>query len=107
MTIKQRNFCVREASAYTDAAAYISDLTRSSIWEDGEGTNAPAKRVEELRALWEALNAPMRDLIAPMNMTEAAEFLCIPYRTMQNWCEGVRQCPPYVRLMIAEKMEKI
>lgn len=35
-----------------------------------------------------------------MNMKEFAEYLEIPYRTLQNWENEVRKCPPYLLKLI-------
>lgn len=31
-----------------------------------------------------------------MNLTEFSKYFEIPYRTVQNWENGVRQCPDYL-----------
>lgn len=35
-----------------------------------------------------------------MNVKEFAEFLEIPYRTLQNWENGYRTCPAYIIKLI-------
>lgn len=39
-----------------------------------------------------------------MSRTEVAEWLEIPYRTLQNWEIEERKCPPYVEKLIVEKI---
>lgn len=39
-----------------------------------------------------------------MNKTQFAEYFNIPYRTIQNWEAGVRQCPAYVLDLIQYKL---
>lgn len=39
-----------------------------------------------------------------MNKTQFAEYFNIPYRTIQNWEAGVRQCPAYVLDLIKYKL---
>lgn len=39
-----------------------------------------------------------------MSMKEVAEWLEIPYRTLQNWENGVRPCPVYVEKLVVEKI---
>lgn len=41
-----------------------------------------------------------------MNRKEFAEYLQIPYRTVQDWELGKRQAPVYVYKLIREKMER-
>lgn len=35
-----------------------------------------------------------------------SEYLGIPYRTVQNWASGVRECPDYVEKLIEYKLQK-
>ena len=56
----------------------------------------------------EILQVPFRDLLAAMNLSqsECSRRFEIPLRTIQNWVSqapaAYRECPPYVRLMMAE-----
>lgn len=51
-----------------------------------------------------ALSRSVRDIAAAasLNQRELAERFGIPRRTIEDWCRGIRQCPPYVRLMMQE-----
>lgn len=40
-----------------------------------------------------------------MNKTQFAEYLGIPYRSIQNWEAGVRQCPDYVIRLIEYRLK--
>lgn len=43
--------------------------------------------------------------LAGLNQSQCARRFAIPLRTVQSWCgsgAAARECPPYVRLMIAE-----
>ena len=37
-------------------------------------------------------------------MRQFAEYFGIPYRTVQNWTAGSRECPDYVRSLIQYKL---
>lgn len=39
-----------------------------------------------------------------MTRKDLSEWLTIPYRTLENWENGVRQCPLYVEKLIIEKI---
>ena len=39
-----------------------------------------------------------------MNIKEFAEYFEIPYRTIQNWKLGVRECPEYVLKLMEYKL---
>lgn len=40
-----------------------------------------------------------------MNLSEFGKFFNIPYRTLQHWVHGERQCPDYVLDLMAYKLE--
>ncbi len=54
--------------------------------------------------LWNVLEMNMRDLVeySKLDMAKFARRFCIPYRTLQAWCDGTNPCPVYIKLMIAE-----
>ena len=39
-----------------------------------------------------------------MSRKELSEWLEIPYRTLQNWENGVRPCPAYVEKLVVQKI---
>lgn len=41
-----------------------------------------------------------------MNKTQFAEYFEIPYRTVQNWENGVNKCPEYLLKLMQYKLEK-
>lgn len=104
MTYKQYNFCVAEAANYDDLDAYISDVALSTIWDDTPDAPIPPERLENLRSIYTAATRTVREVVAAAGMTQAAVTvrLCIPRRTLQDWCRGVRECPLYTRLMMQQ-----
>lgn len=98
----QFTFCVLECATYTDLDAYVSDLSLSAIWGDSPEADIPASRVDDIRAVWDAVHRPVRDIAssAGLSQRKLAERFLIPYRTMENWCGGVSECPLYTRLMM-------
>lgn len=40
-----------------------------------------------------------------MNLTQFSEYFGIPYRTIQHWEQGTRQCPKYLLNLIQYKLE--
>lgn len=40
-----------------------------------------------------------------MNQTQFSEYFGIPYRTIQNWELGTRQCPEYLLNLIQYKLD--
>ena len=41
-----------------------------------------------------------------MNMKQFSDYFQIPYRTIQNWNLGVRECPEYLLKLMQYKLEK-
>lgn len=39
-----------------------------------------------------------------MNLTQFSKYFGIPYRTIQNWENGVRQCPEYLLDLMKYKL---
>lgn len=104
MTINQYRTAVAEAANYTGRDAYISDLALSTIWCDPESAEIPATRVDQLGQIWDAYRRSVKEIAAAAGMScrKLAERFCIPYRTMENWSNGSRECPLYTRLMMQE-----
>lgn len=104
MTRSEFSTCAAEVSAYTDRDAYISDMALASLWGDAPEAEIPQQRIETLGQVWDAVKRPMREIppAAGLSQRKLAERFMIPYRTMEDWCRGVRECPAYVRLMIQE-----
>lgn len=40
-----------------------------------------------------------------MTMTEFSRYFGIPYRTIQNWEYGARECPTYLLELMAYKLD--
>lgn len=57
-----------------------------------------------LHELWRALNMSMRDVVeySGLKMSKFATRYCIPYRTLQAWCDGTNPCPIYIKIMLCE-----
>lgn len=106
MTNKQYYTCVAHCADYTDPDAYVSDLALSSIWGDAPDADIPADRIDALRGIYAAATRPVRQIVAETSLSQMAfgERLCIPRRTVQDWCRGLRECPVYVRLLIQQAL---
>ena len=60
-------------------------------------------RSQTLR-LWRLLEMNMRELVeySKLDMAKFSRRFCIPYRTLQAWCDGTNPCPVYIKLMLGE-----
>lgn len=81
------------ALEYTDLDTYLSEKAQPS-----------KENFAALRKIYEIAHMSVRDLLTRSGMTngELSRRFCIPIRTVQNWAIGMRECPAYVRLMMAE-----
>lgn len=104
MTDKQFNALFSAALSSYDRDAFMSDSALSSVWGDPEGAEIPAERIAAISGIWDVAHASIRDIRAYAGLTQAAfsTRFCIPRRTLENWESGVRSCPDYVRLLLAQ-----
>lgn len=109
MDNKQRMHCMHTAPNYDDRDAYISDLALSSVWGDSAGAEIPAERLDALGEIWDAVHRTVKQIAADAGLSQRklAERFGIPYRTVENWCSGARECPVYVRLMMQEILANV
>lgn len=104
MTIYQYHLALTEIENYTDRDAFVSDLALSSAFPEESDLSVTAS---ELIPIWDAYHMTIRDLrtAAGLSRIDFSRRFRIPIRTIENWeCTGpnARECPVYVRLLIAE-----
>lgn len=109
MTNQLRHKLYAETNNYTDPDAYVSDLALSSMWGDAGDADIPADRIALLRRIWDDTHCTVRELIERYGLTQSAfaRHFNIPLRTVQGWCLGERDCPPYLITMAAELLNCI
>lgn len=72
-------------------------------WMDEYGDDTD-RLVSDMCNIYQVSHMTMLDLLSASGLTKAAfsrRFL-IPLRTVENWASGIRPCPIYVRMMIAD-----
>ena len=72
-------------------------------WMDEYGDDTD-RIADDMRNIYQVSHMTMIDLLSASGLTKAAfsrRFL-IPLRTVENWVSGIRPCPIYVRMMIAD-----
>lgn len=112
MTGRELTLCWTEAANYSDADAYVSDLALSSVWGDDPEVEVPASRLDDLRQIYAAARASVRELRQAAGLTQAqlAQRFGIPKRTIENWeatGDNARTCPDYIRRMMAELLGQL
>jgi hypothetical protein len=60
--------------------------------------------MSQTRKLWRLLEMSMREIVAysKLDMAKFSRRYCIPYRTLQAWCDGTNPCPIYIKMMLGE-----
>ena len=88
-----------EASRVT----FINNVTMT-VPDDASGCVDLDAEKKRLSTIWELAHLSMRELVARtgLSQTAFAKAAGIPLRTVQNWCAGSRDCPAYVRFLLAE-----
>lgn len=83
--------------------AFLNNMT-VTVPDDASGCIDLYAEKERLSIIWDLAHLSMRDLISRTGMSQTAFAKCagIPLRTVQNWCAGSRDCPAYVRFLLAE-----
>lgn len=83
--------------------AFLNNVTMT-VPDDVSGCIDLDAEKERLSVIWDLAHLSMRELISRTGMSQTAFAKCagIPLRTVQNWCAGSRDCPAYVRFLLAE-----
>lgn len=104
MTDKQFLECYLEVENYQDRDAYVSDMALSTIWDDATDSGIPADRIQAIGDIWDAVHRSVKDIAADAGISQRklAERFCIPYRTVEDWCAGRRECAAYIKMMMQE-----
>lgn len=104
MTDKQFCELFKDALTINDRDVFVSDGSLSSVWGDAPDADIPADRIDMLARLWDAAHLTIRDIRQNTGLSQAAfaTRYCIPTRTLEDWERGVRSCPDYLRLLLAQ-----
>lgn len=82
---------------------FSNNITLSAPDDASDCIDLDAEKAR-LSRIWELAHLSMKELISRTGMTQTsfAKGAGIPLRTVQNWCAGSRDCPVYVRFLLAE-----
>lgn len=82
---------------------FVGNVTLS-VPDDAEGCLDLDAEKTRLSAIWEAANMKPSQMVKTtgLNLTSFSKQAGIPYSTMQHWVRGERECPVYVRFLLAE-----
>lgn len=64
----------------------------------------PFSLMAQTSRLWNLLEMSMKELVeySKLDMAKFSRRFCIPYRTLQAWCDGTNPCPVYIKMMLGE-----
>lgn len=82
---------------------FLGNVTLS-IPDDSDGCADLDAEKDRLGRIWAAARMSVREMVVAsgINQTAFAKGAGIPRRTVQGWCLGERECPTYVRFLLAE-----
>ncbi len=91
------------ADENTSREVFLSNVN-VSISDDASGCVDLDAEKARLGRIWEAAHMSMREMVEASNLSQTAfaKQSGIPLRTVQGWCLGERECPVYVRFLLAE-----
>ena len=82
---------------------FLSNVTLS-VPDDADGCLDLDAEKERLSHVWDIAHLSVKQMVQDVGISMAAfaKQTGIPYRTLQNWCLGERECPVYIRFLLAE-----
>ena len=83
--------------------AFLNNVTMTAP-DDASGCIDLDAEKARLSRIWELAHLSIKELISltGLSQTAFAKGAGIPLRTVQNWYGGIRECPAYVRFLLAE-----
>lgn len=87
----------------TSREVFLNNITLS-VPDNATGCIDLDAEKARLSTIWDVVHLSMRELVARtgLSQTAFAKGAGIPLRTVQGWCLGERECPAYVRFLLAE-----
>ena len=82
---------------------FLNGVTMA-IPDDADGCADLDAEKARLSRIWAAAHMSVREMVeaSGISQTSFAKGAGIPRRTVQGWCLGERECPVYVRFLLAE-----
>lgn len=104
MNDKQFYRLFKNALNVPDCEAFVHEWALSPIWGGSAQDDALADRTNELAAIWEVAHMPIREIrrFSGLTQEQFSERFCIPARSISNWECGERNCPDYLRVLLAQ-----
>ncbi len=95
---------VQDAITQPDEDLFVSEYGYPDWFDEISPDGDEAVKI--LRGIHRAVHMSIRDLINAIGMTQVAfaRHFVIPLRTVENWAGGQRECPLYLKLLMAQDL---
>lgn len=82
---------------------FLSNVTLS-VEDDADGCVDLDAQKAKLEKIWVVAHMTFKEMVEATGLTHTAfaKMAGVPYRTLQGWCGETRECPVYVRFLLAE-----
>lgn len=82
---------------------FLNNVTLS-VEDDATGCVDLDAQKAKLENIWKIAHMPFKEMVGEtgLTLTAFAKMAVVPYRTLQGWCGETRECPVYVRFLLAE-----
>lgn len=91
------------ADKNSNREVFLSNVTLSISDDTSDCVDLDAEK-RRLTQIWNIAHMTMKEIVAASGMTQSAFAKCagVPLRTLQGWCGETRECPSYLRFLLAE-----
>lgn len=96
------------ADKNSNREVFLSNVTLSVSDDASDCVDLDAEK-RRLAQIWDVAHMTMKEIVAASGMTQSAFAKCagVPLRTLQGWCGETRECPSYLRFLLAEHYKLI
>lgn len=96
------------ADKNSNREVFLSNVTLSISDDASDCVDLDAEK-RRLAQIWDVAHMTVKEIVAASGMTQSAFAKCagIPLRTLQGWCGETRECPSYLRFLLAEHYKLI
>lgn len=87
----------------TSKEVFLNNVTLS-VEDDVPGCVDLDAQKTKLENIWEIAHMSFKEMVEETGLTQTAfaKMAGVPYRTLQGWCGETRECPVYIRFLLAE-----
>jgi DNA-binding transcriptional regulator YiaG len=87
----------------TSKEVFLNNVTLS-VEDDASGCVDLDAQKTKLENIWKIAHMPFKEMVEETGLmkTAFAKMAGVPYRTLQGWCGETRECPVYIRFLLAE-----